>query len=90
MRRSLRSAIWGSWDASTIVMLCWSRSLAGRLRISAAFWESRFPVGSSAGSSPGVDQRAGDGRALLIVAGHPRGRRLLAVGQAYRCQPLSV
>ena len=46
------AAIWGSQDASTIVIWCWSRSLAGRL------WMPRvlgvqLPVGSSAGGSEG-------------------------------------
>ena len=52
-------------------------------RISTLVCESRLPVGSSASTRAGlIDQRAGDGHALLLPAGHLRGLVLGAIGQA--------
>ena len=74
----------GSWVTSTTVMplrpSSWKSAITSTL-----VRESRLPVGSSARMTRGsVDQRAGDGHALLLAARHLVG---VVVGAVCRARP---
>ena len=68
--RSAYAATSGSWVTTITVSPCSRLSRLMISMISAEFFESRFPVGSSASRIAGsVDQRARDRDALLLAAG---------------------